>query len=332
MTDITYSMIASFKSCQKKFKYSYVDLLRSKTTPQALALGSYVHELLDAFYTACMNKEDPVRAVALKTVECIDICPEDEIRELGNKMMKNYILNYADDWSKLKILAVEEEFCVPIPGVDANLRGKFDLVFEGTDGRIYLGEHKTTALSIEARKSNLELDEQCSYYMWALQKIMEEQGLGEKVAGVMYNILRKKSPRIPEPLKKGGLSKAKSIDTTYDVYLKAILDNGYNPDDYADMLAMLKERGNTFFGRELVTRSEAEMKQIEKDIIHSCKQISKEDYYVRNRHEGCARTCSYRDLCLAELRGGDTEYIINECFDKKDVVHPELEYENKEDD
>lgn len=328
--DLTYSMISAYKRCPNKFKYSYVDLLRKKETPQALMLGSYVHELLDAYYTALMTREDPVRAVAYHAEQCIDICPDDEIRELGNNMMKNYMQNYADDWSKLKIMAVEEEFCVPIPIVGAYMRGKFDLVFEGADGKIYLGEHKTTALSIEARKSNLELDEQCSYYMWALQKIMEEQGLGEKVAGVMYNILRKKTPRVPEPLKKGGLSKAKSIDTTHDVYMKAIKDNNLDPADYADVLAMLKERGNTFFGRELVTRSEAEMKQVELDIIRSYTQMNEEDYYMRNRREECARTCQYRDLCLAELKGYGSEYPIDEVFDKKELVHPELDYEKEE--
>lgn len=323
--DITYSMISKYKKCPNSFKYSYVDMLRGKEMSNAFALGSYVHELLEAFYIGCMTNSDPVKEVAFRAEEAIDICQDYELRDLGNRMMKNYMNHYANDFTNMKVIATEEEFCVPIPGTNENLRGKFDLIFRDENDDLYIGEHKTTALSIEARKANLELDEQCSIYLWALEQI-----IGEKPKGVMYNILRKKAPREPGVLKNGGLSKSKSTDITYEAYLKAIHDNNLDEADYKEILNELKERPNPFFGRAVVTRNDKQMKQVERDIIYSCKQINSDDYFMRNSGIDCTRFCQYRDLCVAEVKDEDTDNIISECFVKKEFANPELDFAKKE--
>jgi len=64
------------------------------------------------------------------------------------------------------------------------------------------------------------------------------------VSGIIFNLVRAKLPTVPQVLKSGGLSKAKSIDTDVDTYLQAIKDNRLNPNDYVDILNHLKENSN----------------------------------------------------------------------------------------
>src|SRR5690606_10898829 len=125
------------------------------------------------------------------------------------------------------------------------LVGHIDGVVQDSSGDVWILEHKTSATSWSL--VDMLFNDQTLGYMWVVQQL-----LGSAPRGVIFNILRKKVPRVPQLLKNGGLSRAKNIDTTFETYMRAIEDNGLDPVDYVEILRELKDRGNTFFQREKV--------------------------------------------------------------------------------
>ena len=340
--ELTYSQIMKFKRCPKQYDYAYNQKLSSKFFSAPLQLGSFVHELLDAFYTASMDGLTYEGAVGMVFEKSTSYFAEKteglfdeelqkfiDIQEQAEGIVVRYIDFYKSDFQNFDIVAVEEQFRVPILDLEgkesgAYLNGKFDLIMEDKFGILYLGEHKTTALGIQTRLADLELDEQCSYYSWALRNSLRDEGQIIDVTGVIYNVLRKKEPTVPRLLKKGGLSKAKDIDTTYDLYLQAIQFNGLNIADYQDMLNMLKLKGNTFYGREIVKRSNQELLNTGNDLYETLMYMKNTSTFYRNRCSLCSRDCSYKALCIAEIKGYDTEEILKH-FEIRKTVNPELQ-------
>src|SRR5690606_18185499 len=120
--------------------------------------------------------------------------------------------------------------------------GKIDAVAETPDSRVWLTEHKTHQRFPDehVRFSNF----QAVMYCWVLPEI----GFPSP-DGVLWDYIRTKPPTVPDLLVNGGLSKRKNIDTTPEVYLKAIKEHGLNPADYQDMLELLKGKEESFYKR-----------------------------------------------------------------------------------
>ena len=148
---------------------------------------------------------------------------------------------------------------------------------------------------------------------------------------IEYNYIRTKAPVIPTLLKKGGLSKRKNIDTDYDTYYQAIIDNGLNPQDYEDILNSLKGNEDKFFIRRKLPKSKHLVSEIVKDIITCGLQmkqaIDNPNYrYVRNFTRDCSWDCEYYNLCYSELMGNDVSQLIELDYEYEETE----EWENKE--
>ena len=110
------------------------------------------------------------------------------------------------------------------------------------------------------------------------------------------------------------LSKRKNIDTDYETYGAAIVENGLNPADYADMLAMLKPRGYVdFFERvRLPNPPKTLVDNVVQDMVTSAKEIKRfrslGKVPVRSIDRDC-RGCEFYELCQAEYRGLDANFI-----------------------
>lgn len=151
-------------------------------------------------------------------------------------------------------------------------------------------------------------DIQTVLYYWALR---EE---GEQVDGVMWDYIRTKPPAVPETLKSGGLSKRANIDTDYDTYLGEIQRLGLNPADYQDILTKLKQGKKVFFQRvKLPTPSESLVSSVVNDFFNTAEQILEATTFERNMTRDC-KSCSYYQLCSAEVRGLDSEFIKKQLF------------------
>jgi hypothetical protein len=152
----------------------------------------------DAFELWADGEERYIRAAyASGDKEWYDEPKFEEARELGIAMLEGYVERYGKDlnWN---VLAIEHPF-----RVNVTRKGKPVAVFASTwdgvyqdrdDGEIYLMEHKTAG---QINLAYLELDDQAGAYWAVATAVCQQRGWlkpGQKIAGIMYNFLRKSMP------------------------------------------------------------------------------------------------------------------------------------------
>lgn len=318
---LSYSQIATWKRCHKKWQYRYQDRLHPIETVYKMALGTYGHALLEAHYTgADLTAADNDQWGRLMAEQPDQLDPElynelVELRQQAWRLMERYQDRYQDDpWEPL---LAEEHFDVPLrePGGRRSgryrLQGFLDLVVrDRATGQVWLVDHKFTGGGLDSYEDGLVLNDQANMYLWAARELM-----GVTPTGVIFNLVRTKEPRVPEVLKKGGLSKAKSIDTTYSVYRQAITDNGLDPNDYADVLETLGAQQDRFFRRVPLIRTDAEIDQIGSELYSVAREIGNSGAAYRNPTKDCAWDCQFRELCIMESKGLDSTYYRQVAFE-----------------
>lgn len=179
---------------------------------------------------------------------------------------------------------------------------------EAADGlyvtKDYIVTHNTAAQF--GQQEHLELDQQCGSYVWALWKI-----LGLNIAGVIYSEHRKKVPKPPTVLKNGALSKAKNQGTSYDLYVQALDEGGYDTRAYEEFLHYLKTTDSvSYFRRETVHRSTDELAQLERNIsLEAIDMLGDPSIYPNPSRWNC-NGCVFRTPCLLVQEGGDWEWHL----------------------
>ena len=99
------------------------------------------------------------------------------------------------------------------------------------------------------------------------------------------------------------------IKTDWETYKAALLEAGLNPDDYLDMAEKLSTV--EFFRPAKEYRTLDMVRRVWKEVIGlTAREIRRSTkIVVRNLGQRTCNGCAYRQLCLAELGGEDTEYI-----------------------
>src|SRR5690606_30026520 len=131
-----------------------------------------------------------------------------------------------------EVIAVERPFRVKIG--KRVFEGVFDLVLRDiATNTIILHEHKTTRNEPESIARGLHFNPQVGGYMVALKKLVEQdprlRELAPTIGQVCYNVLRRKIPTEPQVLKKGQVTSRADLDTTPEIYERALneqLDRG----------------------------------------------------------------------------------------------------------
>jgi len=233
--------------------------------------------------------------------------------ELGVGMLGHYA-KWAPQHDDFTVIGTELELQVPLKlpsKFEVAYGGRIDKLIQDSYGKFWVVDFKTWA---QIDLDRLKLEMQPSAYLWALK---EQYDL--EVEGVMYIILRKKVPRRPSLLASGRLSKARNIDTTYEVYLNEVREHNLNPDDYAEILEHLKEKGNTFFVREHVIRTKREIEEFgdRLSIIVSEMLSTQLAIYPAPEAFKC-RLCQFKPVCLAYAEGQDVDFILETQFKHRD--------------
>jgi hypothetical protein len=307
---ISNSKIKTFTRCEKTYDYKYNQNLQKKRKKKPLWKGDITHSCLEAIYSG--QEWKPV-VRAFKRV--FDKLFEEEKLEYGNlpQEIYNLILGYQRTYKgdpKWEVLHVEFEFLWRIPGTPFVFTGRIDLIVKDSRGFIWVVEHKTTKRvpDINAKITDFQ---SCLY-------LLVGRAMGYKVRGVVFNYLRTKAPTVPRLLQRGGLSRAKDVDTDYYTYLKAIKDNELDPEDYRDILGRLKSEPNRFYVRHFLPKSNAMLKALFNEMIITATRIKEFQNPVRSFLFLCDTQCDYYPLCLAELQGHDVQYIIENEYERRD--------------
>jgi hypothetical protein len=177
---------------------------------------------------------------------------------------------------------------------------------------LWIVDHKTSqdAPNIE----RLETDDQMSVYLWGVQRLFQT-----KFEGVYYNVLRKKLPRRPPLLKTGGLSRAKEIDTTYEVYLNTIHQYGFKESDYAAILEHLKNKPNTFYVRVPLRRTQEYLYQVGYWLWFEALDMLNDPALYPNQTWDCNWRCDFQSVCKAMFRGDDFDFLLRNMYRTREV-------------
>jgi hypothetical protein len=270
-----------------------------------------------------------------------------ELVALTRGMLDGYLQTFRDDVNDFEVLAVEPQVArwlvhpktgkpvrdrITIGGKRTFRRwaygGAMDLLVRLKDGTVWFMEHKTTSeRDLQSYVRKLDWDPQIKGYAWAAADPVDTGCSTDvtsplRITGVIYNVARKKVPVEPEPLKGGGLSKARGIDTTRAHYLNAILRNGLNPDAYADVLEQLQSA--KFFHREHIVFTDSELDDFGQDVSHAALQVMRAEGETHHPRQTkvCIGTavmpCPYKEICLHDGP------MMRKAFSVTGIRHTEL--------
>jgi len=286
---------------------------KKKSTP--LVRGTIIHEMLEAnIDTGAAAARKVLKAHKKKIGKIMEgddfygVLDEIEI------LMDGYFDYYKPDPLKyIKHQGKKSEFEFEIklaPGI--MLKGKVDSAARSQDKLVWLVEHKShKQIPISEFKFT---DAQSGLYTLA----MPEVGL-PKPDGVCWDYIKTNSPKKPEVLKSGELSKKKSINTTWPVYLSAIEEEDLDPSDYEDVREHLDGKEADFYIRVFLPISETFINNLKDEAIMTAREMEKRAGVDRTRSLGqhCS-WCDMRDLCQASLLGLDESFILARNYMEND--------------
>lgn len=200
-----------FKRCPKKAYWRWLMGLTPKIKSfGALDLGTWVHDAFDCWYVpGRKRKGDLLEHFNRITDEAFYMADREgvpehemlkatELQFLGQALMKSYVERYGTD-STVDVIGAE----IPLQFEIADKRGRVialhmlkpDMVFRHRKtGLIWLMENKTAA---QIRIEHLVIDDQARAYAAMAQPALRRAkiiGPNERVAGIMYNYIRKAFP------------------------------------------------------------------------------------------------------------------------------------------
>lgn len=328
----SFSEIKTYMRCPKRYEYSRLQDLEKVGINIPADRGNWFHTLMmedllgndwEAIHRDMQAEFDKGIGLLTDEPEILAI-PGDAYR-----MFQAYKAKYPDDFSKWKILHVEESMSFELfPGVWIGFTP--DLVAEDEYGGIWAWDHKTTA-SLPPPGEML-VDLQNLTYSLGLRKLY-----GDRFKGFVFNYVRSKAPSTPKLRKDGLVSDVRRVDTTYDMLLQFAADNGILPyDELSERLAYLSTHDN-FFRRDYFVVPSESLDRVFEELTGWVAKIRADTMMykagsqfsfgrvVLPRHAGTAgcHRCPMVDLCQADLLGIPREAIL---LDYKERVPLEREY------
>lgn len=298
---ITNSHMKAYNRCKRQYHYKFQRRLIPKVTPLPLKRGTWLHELLEAHYSGYGWE----RRHAELTADYDRLFDEEkelygDLPRICGNIMRSYLYTYREEDSTFEVVATEEVVRAPLPH-GHTLEFKFDNIVEDEYGR-WLMEHKSHR-TIPGSDYRF-IDMQTSKYVWGCNKV----GTYGEIVGVIWNYIRTKEPTKPKMTKMGRLSK-KKIDTDALTFFNAVKEYGLDPRDFRDVISRLKNH-QTFFRRERVPRPKQVTETLVKETVVVADEIERGFQPVRSIDRSC-EWCSFKDLCIVELYGGDAKEVMN---------------------
>jgi hypothetical protein len=332
---------ASFRRCRRQWFLTQPHRLTSATGNVNFWFGDLWHGALETYYETLKEYQDRGHSADVAWAEELaanryqDLYDETteqlkqdlggawsiveqayrEMGELGMEMLNNYLDRERRYPLLDEIIRVEFRVNVAIRTEGGRKIGTLSVKADCVgrkDGELVVVDHKTAGR--EHSSAQLDLDDQLTAeaYSWFLHS-------GEMPSGAIYNVALKKAPKPPKLIKKGkALSQNKTQITTYDLYVQAIRDNGFDLNDYGDMLNVLLELKNSGedlpFRREYTPRSESQLAAFERDLREEFRDMKAvaahpERAYPNPSPFNCP-SCPVRVACLTIQDGGDVEAVI----------------------
>ena len=177
----SWSMLAQYLSCRKKFDWRYNQLLVPTGRSTALGFGTVFHAAMESWYSfkdyerAKRDMLDEADKCGL--VETMEEHPKHS-KERALKVFEQYVNTYKDDFT-VEIVdnrpAIEVPFVVEINDISPSFLyvGTLDGIIR-RNGALYGFEHKTTQRVDDAYLHSFRPNHQITGYCWGLSNYIEE--------------------------------------------------------------------------------------------------------------------------------------------------------------
>jgi hypothetical protein len=229
-------------------------------------------------------------------------------------------------WWKPDVITVKDygdRYGYPIKEVHA--RGRQDTIVQDNEtGQYGIVEHKSTARLDEDYFRHLELDEQCTTYLWAAEREAEIYDLPYRdVDFIIYNALWKKYPKPPSITSSGkpSIDRQKEMTTAYlfektckELGLGMLLELDPKINSYYEYLL---EMGDKLFIQRgtpempYVTRNKAQKENAGKRLFFEATDMLNNPHTYPNPSKSYScLNCIFRAPCIQAERGDDYEFTL----------------------
>lgn len=309
---ISYSRFSLYLRCCYAHYLRYIEKLSGKAPARPLHFGSDFHKLLEV-----RNSKKRVKQEWQRMKDEFYSMPSSWQAELGENYpddIKTIFTDYMAFWKGTPLpVETEHDFKLTVGsenGEDIVFVGVIDEIYnEGT--HITIGEHKT--FSTPPNMNTLVMNTQKALYAKATEIIG-----GSLPAKIRWDYIKSSPAKYPIWLEKSGrFSNAASKDITPKSWLRACKERGItDPDILKQGEAYSGNESNFFFRVEQDIYPEM-VEDVFNGFIYTCRDIINRgnENKVKNITRDCS-WCEYRDICMAEMSGGDREYVISEKFER----------------
>lgn len=315
---ISYSRQSSYLKCPYLHWLRYVRRLEKKQPERPLYFGTDFHKLLEL-----RNDKKALKEAKLAIKDAYYEMPASWQGDLGETYVEDLFSIFQDYQHLYKDLkqpqVTEREFELEV--------GKFrdePIVFVGKIDELYLrksngvkhiivGEHKT--FSQKPNMNTLIMNPQKCLYAKAVQFL--KGILPEKV---MWDYIKSTPASSPIWLEKSGrFSEASSNKITPMSWLRACKERGITDPKVLDAAERYRPNVSEFFFKVMLDIDPMMVEDIWEGYLYTAKHIIRfgESNKTKNVTKDCA-WCTYRDICYAEMTGGDIEYTIAKDFVEKE--------------
>ena len=352
---LTQSSLGAFRNCRAKFRWRYIEHLRTPITNINYFFGSIIHEVLEVWHAT--RSFDNALTVINASFNWKTDPDQNDARLIAIAMMERYCEIYAEE--EFKIIELEHPFELDIKNPETNgisktyrISGKADGLVQDEQSRYWLLENKTASQIDGKYLDRLWGDFQIAFYSYALERKFDIQ-----IYGIIYNVLSK--TRIKRKLGETDDEFSRRKDETVGTSSAKQKDDESNA-EYEERLAIAcaknrqtkldkltqKEtdtdekylnkltawyherplsimRETIILSRDRIAEIEEEVWELSKALLHA---RNREHYYKNNAF--CfhyMRQCEYFDLCAAGERWSNVAGNLFEIVEP----HGEVDEENK---
>lgn len=307
---ISYSRFSTYLRCPYSHFLRYIEGLSPIKPSRPLHFGSDFHKLLEV-----RANPKQIKSEWRKIKDDFYRMPSSWQMDLGENYpddIKTIFKDYQAMWKDSPLpSATEQPFDIEI----GNVKGE-PIIFVGIIDEIYeddhgfdLGEHKT--FSKPPDMNTLVMNTQKSLYCKAAELLW-----GELPRKIKWDYIKSSPAAYPIWLEKSNrFSTAKNSNITPRSFLRACKEKGITKPDILAQSQQYQGNENNFFFRVEQDIYPEMVEDVFDGFVYTCKDIIRRG--SKNKTKNITRDCAwceYRDICMAEMSGGDRNYIIKEHF------------------
>ena len=321
--EVHVSSLATYSACRRLYMFTDKSFLNLE--PIFLEIpyfrGRLAHYALEHYYSSNRNPQvmfQKIDEFVKFERELYDIATGfDETVDLMKEVLAHYILYWNNVRSsrvkpkeyEIEWVSFENEYSISLfnYGYPAILKGRIDGIVR-YNGKYYLWEHKVLS-NPDTLLSTLDFAQQPLIYMWAVQ-----QHLNVPLEGVIYNIIVPITPKEPELLKNGEVSKNKTIRCTSVFYETFVINTLGSFDPKYSLVFEELEHVNDpkFFQRYIHVPNEYQINCAKEYLLAKVEEIlnPKTIFYPTDSPYGICQWCSFKTPCSEMSKYGKSDFSM----------------------